>query len=1013
MPRAIPKTIVFTPSHTASSAIRLSYVIWGISALVLFGGSRIAATTPRNGITQARLWGGTNNLQNVQIAEKKSGKSACLFSGSYRRSDPSVQKWAIYRGWGMLNGKRSAKSLGLRNHTTTSMCESLEDRRLLSVSLNNGVLRVNGTSEADYIQIRDDGKARGAILVNNNGRLSKYDRYKVKCIQIKAGLGADRVALRLLAGYAGLRSVTARGVESTDRLDVIGNWPSIRRLMISINDQRTAFSGSDFRWVGDTGVNPLQTSVVRSASSTTGGITGPTTQYTIVGTVTMAAKLPVGPTNLTSAVVSSSEIELSWKDNATNETGYEIERKPSSGGTWQQIASLPANSTSYSDSGLTEHTKYTYRVCALNAVGSSTYSGQVYATTMQVRPAAPDLGSATPFSAARIDLTWVDNSNNEDRFVIERSTDGLAFTTIATLAANTTSYSDAANTTRYDATGIHPATRYYYRVRAENSAGPSFSPVFNATTLANATVDAEGWTTIVPSEDSLIIYVSSSEGDDANLGTSPDKPVKTIAKGKSLIRDGMPDWLLLRAGDTWSESNGLGSAKGGRSPTEPLVLSSYGTGARPLIKTTGDGITSIKVTNNVAIIGLHFYAGVRDPDSPDFDLEAAATSPTGIRWLGGSNLLVEDCLIDSYKDNVVFQAYSGPISNLSIRRNVVVDAYSIGSHSQGTFISGADGILLEGNLFDHNGWNEKVEGGKATIFNHNIYMQANCKGRIIVRGNIIANASSHGMQARSGGEITGNLFLRNPIHLTVGNGDVPVPGGVLTKIESNVFLGSGTIDGAPRGFGVGIQNLDPNGQSTFSNNLFVGDSQSVGHAIMVKPADVNFPSVGINNLTISDNVVYGWAKNLVISSSLVPGGTGRYALNNLVVRNNYFQAVRGALIIDHGPTSLMQSAFSGNQYSSAGDQVAWFKIADTNVLFDDWQRDVEATSSATVVSYPDPSRDIGSYNASVGSVGTMVAFLAPARQQHRTNWHLQYTAQPVIDYIHAGFGMHARNDIQR
>jgi hypothetical protein len=68
------------------------------------------------------------------------------------------------------------------------------------------------------------------------------------------------------------------------------------------------------------------------------------------------------PSNL-SASVSGSNVSLSWTDNANNETGYEIERSNSSSGGYSTLASLGANTTSYSDNGLADGTYY-YRVRA-------------------------------------------------------------------------------------------------------------------------------------------------------------------------------------------------------------------------------------------------------------------------------------------------------------------------------------------------------------------------------------------------------------------------------------------------------------------------------------------------------------------------------------------------------------------------------------------------------------------------------------------------------------------------
>ncbi len=80
-------------------------------------------------------------------------------------------------------------------------------------------------------------------------------------------------------------------------------------------------------------------------------------------------------------------------------------------------------------------------------------------------PAPPSGLAATAVSSTQIDLSWIDNSNNEDGFIILRSlTSGGPYSTINTLPANTTSFSN---------TGLTPSTTYYYVVRSSNSAGQS------------------------------------------------------------------------------------------------------------------------------------------------------------------------------------------------------------------------------------------------------------------------------------------------------------------------------------------------------------------------------------------------------------------------------------------------------------------------------------------------------------------------------------------------------------
>ncbi|MEX2382494.1 MAG: hypothetical protein WD490_08925, partial [Opitutales bacterium] len=94
-------------------------------------------------------------------------------------------------------------------------------------------------------------------------------------------------------------------------------------------------------------------------------------------------------------------------------------------------------------------------------------------------PNAPSGLSAMAISSSRIDLSWTDNSSDEDGFEIERSTDGVDFVPAGIVGANVTSHSD---------TGRFASTTYYYRVYAYNSGGDSAtSNVASATTQAGGT----------------------------------------------------------------------------------------------------------------------------------------------------------------------------------------------------------------------------------------------------------------------------------------------------------------------------------------------------------------------------------------------------------------------------------------------------------------------------------------------------------------------------------------------
>jgi fibronectin type 3 domain-containing protein len=177
--------------------------------------------------------------------------------------------------------------------------------------------------------------------------------------------------------------------------------------------------------------------------------------------------VPTIPTNLTAVAVSSSQIQLNWVDRAINEDSYIVERS-TNGTSFTAIATLGANATSFLDSGLAPSTRYTYQIRAKNDVGSSMASFVASATTAGISalaPAAPsDLTASVTGNTAK--LTWTDNSNNEDKFVIQRIFATSSFQDYLEVPANTTS----ANV--YLLTG----NTNQYRVVAKNSAGGVSDP---------------------------------------------------------------------------------------------------------------------------------------------------------------------------------------------------------------------------------------------------------------------------------------------------------------------------------------------------------------------------------------------------------------------------------------------------------------------------------------------------------------------------------------------------------
>jgi len=99
-----------------------------------------------------------------------------------------------------------------------------------------------------------------------------------------------------------------------------------------------------------------------------------------------AAAPPAAPSGLTATAVSASRIDLNWTDNSATEDGFRIERctgvmVPCADASFAQIAQTGPNTTTYSDTGLSAATSYSYRVRAFNGAGNSAYSNTATAMT--------------------------------------------------------------------------------------------------------------------------------------------------------------------------------------------------------------------------------------------------------------------------------------------------------------------------------------------------------------------------------------------------------------------------------------------------------------------------------------------------------------------------------------------------------------------------------------------------------------------------------------------------------
>ncbi len=191
---------------------------------------------------------------------------------------------------------------------------------------------------------------------------------------------------------------------------------------------------------------------------------------------------PSAPSTLTALAMSASRIDLAWTASTDNvgATGYRVESCQGAGCTnFAQIAT--PTTTTFSNTGRSAGTNYSYRVRAVDAAGNlGPYSNIASATTLDTSPpTAPTNLAATVASTSQINLNWTASTDNVgvSGYQIDRcqGTGCTAFVQITT--STTTGLSD---------TGLAATTTYRYRVRATDAAGnvSTNSSIVTATTQA-------------------------------------------------------------------------------------------------------------------------------------------------------------------------------------------------------------------------------------------------------------------------------------------------------------------------------------------------------------------------------------------------------------------------------------------------------------------------------------------------------------------------------------------------
>jgi hypothetical protein len=258
--------------------------------------------------------------------------------------------------------------------------------------------------------------------------------------------------------------------------------------------QTVDVTGPDVESIVDSGLAPDTTYYYRvSAFESSEGYSS----YSNEDYVTTPDTIPFAPTNLTATAVRSSSVTLSWFDRSANEDGFNVYRAEA-GGQYALYDRVGPNTATYTDFFVDPGNTYFYFVTAYDNGGESSSTNAIQVDTPETVPNGASGLSLTVNGPRAVRLVWSDNSDAEQGFRIERSTNGGAFRPIGTVGANVQSYVD---------NSALPDTQYGYRIVAFNGYG-------DATAAPSGTVRTpiEPFTSLALAKDVYAVTVPSSNG---------------------------------------------------------------------------------------------------------------------------------------------------------------------------------------------------------------------------------------------------------------------------------------------------------------------------------------------------------------------------------------------------------------------------------------------------------------------------------------------------------------------
>jgi len=220
--------------------------------------------------------------------------------------------------------------------------------------------------------------------------------------------------------------------------------------------------------------------------------------------------IPIFPPTSLSGYGEDENIILEWEDNSSVEDGYKIERRLATGGNWDSPVSVDEDDVTYTDETAEPDVEYEYRIRAYVGTDYSEYSNNVTVSTASI---PVDVNAPTNLIAdpdeTQINLSWTDNSDNEDGFIIERMSSDESWDVIETTNAGTSTYDD---------NNVVTDVEYSYRVRAfAGSSSSTYSNVASAT-IASVPVEVDAPSNLTASATETVINLSWTDNSDNEEG---------------------------------------------------------------------------------------------------------------------------------------------------------------------------------------------------------------------------------------------------------------------------------------------------------------------------------------------------------------------------------------------------------------------------------------------------------------------------------------------------------------